>query len=433
MAASKAVSPLQLAKRNYVAAVQAARTDINESPFANQSQGRDFVNGIVNYCLAQALSLTPDQPLLELLPRPDERLGFNNPDNLYYTSRISDQNSYSITGNRGTATGFLIEGLSGLPGNGPTAGQVTSSVSDSDLTYGPDGSFSIALSAARPATGNWMPLPPGTDNLLVRFTFLNWAVEQPGSISITENGGPTNDMVDMTPTLAASMLDDAAQSVRLQTAFYINEGKQLALLGPNRLIGPIKAAGQQGTDVQQWNMTGSYHLSSHEALIIREKDAPASVAAYSSIVLATPLLASLEFVNHEASLNHDQVQIDSDGYIYYVVSSHDPGVPNWLDDEGHGQGTIFARWQGVAGALGSDYAPTVTVVKDSAVRASLPSDTRHVTPSQQAATQSQRTDEITSRLQHADPSHAEILRRLHAIETLLGRPLPRQTLASESP
>jgi hypothetical protein len=428
----RTVSPMQQAYKNYVAAVHAAKADIKGSQFAKKSQGTDFVNGIVNYSLAQALSLTTDQPLMEVLPRPDEHLGFNNPDNLYYTSRISDQKSYTITGHRGTSTGFLIEALAGLPGTTATAGQVTSSVSDSNIHYAPDGSFSITVGATQPATGDWLPLVGGTDNLLVRFTFQDWATEIPGSIAISENGGPGNDVVDMTPTVATAMLNDAANSISLQTQFYVHQGSQLSLLGPNRLIGPFKAAGQQGTDVQQWNVTGNYSLKGSESLIIKEKSAPTSVALYSGIVLATPLLDSLEFVHHEASVNHDQAYVDSDGYIYYVVSSKDPGVPNWLDDQGQNLGTVFARWQGVTGTLGSDYSPTLTVVKSSALRSVLPSDTPTVTISEQSAIQAQRTEELESRFANADPARHEILRRLQAIESLLGRALPHQTLPSES-
>ncbi len=426
-------SPLQQAYKTYVAAVHSAKTDIKDSPFAKKSQGRDFVNGIVNYSLAQALSLTTDQPLMEVLPRPDEHLGFNNPDNLYYTSRISDQDSYTITGTRGTSTGFLIEALAGLAGNGPTAGQVTASIADTGIHYASNGSFSITVSPTQPATGDWLPLVPGTDNLLVRFTFQDWSTETPGSIAISDNGGPGNDVVDMTPAIATTMLNDAAESISLQTQFYINEGSQLSLLGPNNLFGPHQAAGQQGTDVQQWNLTGNYDLTGGQSLVIKEKAAPTSVAQYSGIVLATPLLDSLEFVHHEASLNRDQAYVDSDGYIYYVVSSKDPGVPNWLDDQGQNQGTLFARWQGVTGTLGSDYSPTLTVVKTSAVRSVLPSDTPTVTTSEQADNQAQRTEELETRFANADPARPEVLRRLQAIESLLGRALPDQTLPSESP
>ncbi len=418
-------SPLM---RNYVAAVQKAQSIVAASPYAENADAANFVQGITNYSLSQALGLTADQPLMEVDPTPNVRLGFSNPDNLYYTSRVSDQDSYTITGNRGTSTGFLIEALAGIPGDGSSAGAVTSSMLGSQIHYAADGSFSITLSPTQPATGDWMPLNPGTDNLIVRFSFQNWATEQPGSISITKIGGPGTDVVDVTPTLGATMLNEAATSIPLQAQFYVNQSKQLALLGSNRVVGPMKAQGQQGTDTEQWNVTGNYNLDSNQSLIIKIKDAPLSVASYSGIVLNTPLFDSLEFVYHQASLNHAQVWVDPDGYIYYVVSSQDPGVPNWLNDEGQNTGTIFARWQGVAGTLGSQYAPVLTVVNNSAVHSALPADMPTVTPTQRVSSQELRTTEVLSRFQNADPARPELLRRLQAIETLLGQNLPEQTL-----
>ena len=86
------------------------------SPYAQNADAANFVQGITNYSLSQALGLTADQPFMEVDPTPNVRLGFSNPDNLYYTARVSDQGSYTITGNRGTSTGFLIEALAGIPG-----------------------------------------------------------------------------------------------------------------------------------------------------------------------------------------------------------------------------------------------------------------------------------------------------------------------------
>jgi hypothetical protein len=419
---------LQSADANYVAAVQKAQSIVAASPYAQNADAANFIQGITNYSLSQALGLTTDQPFMEVDPTPNVRLGFSNPDNLYYTSRVSDQDSYTITGNRGTSTGFLIEALAGIPGDGNTAGAVTSSMLGSQIHYAADGSFSITLSPTQPATGDWMPLNPGTDNLLVRFSFQNWATEQPGSISISKIGGPGNDVADVTPALAATMLNEAATSIPLQAQFYVNQSKQLALLGSNRVVGPTKAQGQQGTDTEQWNVTGNYNINSNQSLIIKIKDAPSSVASYSGIVLNTPLFDSLEFVYHQASLNHAQVWVDPDGYIYYVVSSQDPGVPNWLNDEGQNTGTIFARWQGVASTLGSQYAPVLTVVNTSAVRSALPADMPTVTPTQRVSSQELRTSEILGRFQNADPARPELLRRLRAIEGLLGQNLPEQTL-----
>src|SRR5436305_4807183 len=67
---------------------------IDTSPFvrddADRMLGRQFLRAVVNWSLAVALNLDPDRPLMQLLPDPETRLGFNNPDNLYYVARVSD-------------------------------------------------------------------------------------------------------------------------------------------------------------------------------------------------------------------------------------------------------------------------------------------------------------------------------------------------------
>jgi len=53
---------------------------------------------------------------------------------------------------------------------------------------------------------------------------------------------------------------------------------------------------------------------------------------------------SLDFANHQSSLNGFQVEPDPDGVLRYVVAHRDPGVPNWLDTTGHPEGFLTPRW-----------------------------------------------------------------------------------------
>ena len=413
----------------YLAAIDAARTTVQGSPFirddADRAQGESFLSGITTYALEAALNLATEQPLMQLLPDPSQRLGFNNPDNLYYVTRVSDHDAYTITGKRGTSTGFLIQAFSGgLPGNGKDAGATTASIGDSDLQLAADGSFAITLSADRPAQGDWLPLLPGTDNLLVRFTFLDWEHEAPGSIAIVRIGGAGAGQLEITPALAAAMLDDAARSTQLQAQFYVDQATSLTALGPNFLLGPRQAQGQQGTNVQQWNLVGNYDLSDGQALLIKIKDV--TQAKYGGLMSATPWFDTFEFIHHQVSLNRAQVRVDGDGNIRCVVSARDPGVPNWIDTTGQAHGVLFGRWQEVDGELGSEYAPALTVLDLSDVRGALPSDTPTVTPEQRTSQLARRQQLLETRFRDADPAQPEILRRLHAIEGLLGKSLPVQ-------
>src|SRR5206468_1696136 len=109
------------------------------------------------------------------------------------------------------------------------------------------------LSAERRAGGNWLPLVPGTDNLLVRFTFQDWSRERPGSISIERLDGPEGQpSFQMTGERAAAILDDAARSIVLQAKFYRDQGTALTALPPNTMLAPRQARGA-GVHATQWN------------------------------------------------------------------------------------------------------------------------------------------------------------------------------------
>ena len=53
---------------------------------------------------------------------------------------------------------------------------------------------------------------------------------------------------------------------------------------------------------------------------------------------------SLDYANHQTSLNGFQAERDADGVLRYVIAHRDPGVPNWLDTTGHREGFLAPRW-----------------------------------------------------------------------------------------
>ena len=82
---------------------------------------------------------------------------------------------------------------------------------------------------------------------------------------------------------------------------------------------------------------------------------------------------------------------------------------------------LFGRWQEVEGQLGSEYAPTLSVLDLGDLRAALPSDTPTVTPEERTTQLALRQQLLETRFRDADPAQPEILRRLHEIERLLGQ------------
>ena len=82
--------------------------------------------------------------------------------------------------------------------------------------------------------------------------------------------------------------------------------------------------------------------------------------------------SSLDYINHQTSLNGTQAQADPDGKIRIVVTDRNPGVTNWVETLGHGKGFLQFRWQRVSRQLTEADGPTVEPVDFDKIPASLP-------------------------------------------------------------
>ena len=412
---------VQASYDRYLAAIDTARTTVQGSPFirddADRAAGESFLRGITTYALAAALNLATEQPLMAALPDPNERLGFNNPDNLYYVTRVSDQDSYTISGRRGPR---------GLPHPGVrewTARKRQRRGCDHRLDRrqrpapcrrrllldhaerGAPGAGRLDASAARHRQ-------PAGALLLPRLG------ERGAGLDLDRQGrrrrlaSARDHTRDRGGHARRRSFNDRASSTVLRRR------ASLLYCARAQLLRHV-AQGQQGTNVQQWQLVGNYDLTEDQVLLIEIKDVPQ--AKYASLMAATPWLDTFEFIHHQVSLNRAQVRVDGDGHIRYVVSARDPGVPNWIDTTGQVHGVLFGRWQEVEGELGLEYAPTLSVLDLGDLRAALPSDTPTVTPEERTTQLALRQQLLEARFRDADPAQPEILRRLHEIERLLGQ------------
>jgi len=86
---------------------------------------------------------------------------------------------------------------------------------------------------------------------------------------------------------------------------------------------------------------GTFRLQPDEALVM-EGRLPA--CAFANVMLWNRHLQTLEYRDRRVSLNRRQIRREADGSYRVVVAACDPGVPNWLDTCGHGEGTVFWRF-----------------------------------------------------------------------------------------
>jgi hypothetical protein len=55
-------------------------------------------------------------------------------------------------------------------------------------------------------------------------------------------------------------------------------------------------------------------------------------------------LQTFDYVNRRVSLNRKQTTLEPDGSFRMVLAHRDPGVPNWIDTDGHVRGRLFWRF-----------------------------------------------------------------------------------------
>jgi hypothetical protein len=141
--------------------------------------------------------------------------------------------------------------------------------------------------------------------------------------------------------------------------FYLN-------LPVNTLTAPRLTPGGLAT---QYSSVGHFDLPPDKAMVIT---IPVSDAPYLGFQLGSLWYISLDYINHQTSLNGSQAQADPDDKIRIVVSDRDPGVANWVETLGHRRGYAQFRWQRVSRELTEADGPTAEVLDFDAVQAALP-------------------------------------------------------------
>jgi hypothetical protein len=133
-----------------------------------------------------------------------------------------------------------------------------------------------------------------------------------------------------------------------------------------------------------------FRLGDDEALVV-SCDVPD--ARYWSFQLCDSWFRSLDYANHQTSLNAAQLQRDADGRVRIVVSSRDPGVANWLDTTGLREGVFQYRFIWAT----TTPQPTARCVALAHLAEVLPADTRRVTAEQRRRTVAIRQSHVARR------------------------------------
>jgi hypothetical protein len=241
-----------------------------------------------------------------------------------------------------------------------------------------EGRFEVMLGGA-PRAHDWLPLESGARFVFVRQFFYDWEHELPSPLWIERiDDGPSREPSGLLDASAfARRLDAVATNVEASVELWL--GTVLALRERYVNAFPADAFGGTAMGAQKHQAAGTcyYRVAEDEALVI---EVPVPRARYWSVDLCNFWLESLDFANHQSSLNGHQAELDPDGVFRAVVTHDDPGVPNWLDPVGHREGSMIYRWN-----LAEDTPiPRIRVVPRGELGRHLHPATRRVTAAERA-------------------------------------------------
>lgn len=377
------------------------------------AEGYRYLLGFTFAAIERSFFEDPAFPYFRRAIQPVDKATIDNADALYLSAAIDGEATYRIRGRLlPKAPQYLIfethtayAGDSGsLMELSPAHRMITGSLDSDELRVDNDGSFEILVGPEPPAgyDGNFVASRRVTDNgagtaryLIVRVLFHDWATEVCPDLQIVQIGQDGQHPAPIDTPGAASRMRRVGEIVEGQMKFW-NEfydvileahgdrnGDGVTFMPRNGLNAPARAnlatGGGQNTNVYSG---GVFDLAPDEALLI-EATVPVK-PAYSGFHLSNLWGESLDYANHQTSLNGFQAEPDDDGVVRYVVAARDPGVPNWLDTTGLQKGFTSFRW---TYSQDPEQLPEITVstVQLEDLRGLLPATTRVVSPDERAA------------------------------------------------
>ena len=264
--------------------------------------------------------------------------GMDCPDAAYTGSALSPGAAYRIRGQRGTVRYLGFQVMSGI--------ESSANVVADDLDIDSDGRFELVLSHDE-HPGNWMPVSERASSFVVRQFFYDWDTEVPARLDIEcirpgpsgpaqRSTGPT----DLSPAGVARQLVAIGEFVNASIEFWLDIEEAGRAQGVNMFRQP-NARTDMGGAAENVSVWGSWDLGPDQALVIEV--APPK-ALYWSVALGNYWWETIDYANHQSSLNGHQAVVDADGVFRAVVAHRDPGVANWLDTAGHARGPMIFRW-----------------------------------------------------------------------------------------
>ncbi len=310
----------------------------------DRAEGWRYLSRLTRLGLEMMLEFAdPDFPVFYAASHQTVKVGSDNPDNTYWNATVAGDRRYRITGTRGEAPLFTI----GTKANRLAIDGTMASTGELDgrtMAIGPDGRFEVIVSQERPSTEkpgtNWLPMAADTNFVIVRETFFDRKNEIPARLKIECIDGASRP-AQLTAARVDRSLAAASAFVR-GTAKTFADWAQIFKERPNELPKVDQSMFQRtGGDPTIYYIHGYWQLDRDEALVV-ESEVPH--CRYWNIVINNYWDESLDYRYLPIHLNNHTAKRNADGTVTVVIAAENPGVPNFLDTDGHTSGIVLLRW-----------------------------------------------------------------------------------------
>ena len=333
----------------------------NPADELTRAEGFRYLTRLLRLGLEKHLEFgDPDFPQFYSLSHETAKIGNDNPDNCYLNCAVDGSLDYRISGNRGSVAYLSIESKAGsFIGGGDMA--PTGHVEVDALAVTANGDFELMVSA-RPQPGNWLPMSPASDNILVRQTFRERAREQRAQLRI-ECLNPRRS-AGLEPRRFATQLAQVVPFVTGTAGLFRQWMETFAghinRLPPNDQQVCLRAGG----DPAIYYHNSRWQLAPDEALVI--EFTPPRVCRAWNFQLSNHWMESLDYRYHRICVNNHTALPEPDGSVRIVVSHLAAAAagsvqarrfPNWLETAGHSNGAMLLRY-----VAARDYPPVRTAV-----------------------------------------------------------------------
>ncbi len=307
----------------------------------DRAEGYRYLTRLLRLSLEKNIEYNdPRFPEFYSLSHETAKIGNDNPDNFYQNCAVSGKYDYRIRGHRGTIPYLSIETKAGSYGTTGTMAP-TGHVELEELDILDDGTFEIIISSEK-KHGNWLPMIPDSDNLLVRQTFNNRAQEIPASLAIECLNPDGNNVLD--PLQFSEQLGNVPRFIEGTAGLFIDWMEKFSAH-----INQLPANDQDmcltaGGDPSIHYHNSYWKLADDEALVIEVAELPKCRTW--NFQLSNFWLESLDYRYNKISVNKHTARYEKDGSVRLVIAHADPGAdyPNWMNTAGHNLGSMLFRY-----------------------------------------------------------------------------------------